>query len=108
MSTCCFILSGGKGVDEAAENRNYLTSRMTDELHEIIRVLQLTTYDEDEWEADQLTAMKRANNAIQSKMRTAKDWVEVMLFWSQISIQICLNPTSLPEISIIPLFILIK
>lgn len=53
---------------------------MTDELHEIIRVLQLTTYDEDEWEADQLTGMKRANNAIQSKMRTAKDWVEVLLF----------------------------
>lgn len=70
------ISQGGKGADEAAENRNYLTSRMTDELHEIIRVLQLTTYDEDEWEADQLTAMKRANNAIQSKIRTAKDWVE--------------------------------
>lgn len=70
------ISQGGKGAEEAAENRNYLTSRMTDELHEIIRVLQLTTYDEDEWEADQLTGMKRANNAIQSKMRTAKDWVE--------------------------------
>ncbi|CAH1389699.1 unnamed protein product [Nezara viridula] len=70
------IAQGGKGAEEAAENRNYLTSRMTDELHEIIRVLQLTTYDEDEWEADQLTGMKRANNAIQSKMRTAKDWVE--------------------------------
>ncbi|XP_014275815.1 vinculin isoform X5 [Halyomorpha halys] len=70
------ISQGGKGAEEAAENRNYLTSRMTDELHEIIRVLQLTTYDEDEWEADQLTGMKRANNAIQSKMRTATDWVE--------------------------------
>jgi vinculin len=47
-------------VDEAAENRNYLAQRMTDEINEIIRVLQLTTYDEDEWEADNLTCMKKA------------------------------------------------
>ncbi|XP_054274607.1 vinculin-like isoform X9 [Macrosteles quadrilineatus] len=70
------ISSGGKGAEEAAENRNYLTSRMTDELHEIIRVLQLTTYDEDEWDADNLTVMKKAQNAIQSKIRNAKDWLE--------------------------------
>lgn len=49
------ISQGGKGADEAAENRNYLSGRMSDELNEIIRVLQLTTYDEEEWEADQLT-----------------------------------------------------
>lgn len=30
---------------------------MSDELNEIIRVLQLTTYDEEEWDADQLTVM---------------------------------------------------
>ncbi|XP_046665543.1 vinculin isoform X8 [Homalodisca vitripennis] len=70
------ISQGGKGAEEAAENRNYLTSRMTDELHEIIRVLQLTTYDEDEWDADNLTVMKKAQNAIQSKIRNAKDWLE--------------------------------
>ena len=50
----------GKKTDEASENRNYLTQRMTDEINEIIRVLQLTTYDEDEWEADNLTGMKKA------------------------------------------------
>lgn len=33
---------------------------MTDEINEIIRVLQLTTYDEDEWESDNLTYMKKA------------------------------------------------
>ena len=33
---------------------------MTDEINEIIRVLQLTTYDEDEWDADNLTCMKKA------------------------------------------------
>lgn len=74
------LIVGGKGAEEAAENRNYLTARMTDELHEIIRVLQLTTYDEDEWDADNLTVMKKAQNAIQSKLRTAKDWLEVCTF----------------------------
>lgn len=53
-------VKGGKGIDEAAENRNYLAQRMTDEINEIIRVLQLTTYDEEEWDADNLTVMKKA------------------------------------------------
>lgn len=52
---------------------------MTDEINEIIRVLQLTTYDEDEWDADNLTVMKKALNAIQSKMRAAHDWLEVIV-----------------------------
>ena len=69
---------GGKGNEEAAENRNYLAGRMTDEINEIIRVLQLTTYDEDEWDADQLTAMKRACNALESKLQAAIDWLEVL------------------------------
>ena len=73
------ILSGGKGASDAAENRNYLAARMTEELHEIIRVLQLTTYDEDEWDADNLTVMKKAHNAIQSKIRPARDWLLVRL-----------------------------
>jgi hypothetical protein len=46
--------SGGKGVEEAAENRNYLSSRMSEEVGEMVRVLQLTTYDEDEWDSDNL------------------------------------------------------
>jgi len=70
------ITQGGKGNEEAAENRNYLAGRMTDEINEIIRVLQLTTYDEDEWDADQLTAMKRACNALESKLQAAIDWLE--------------------------------
>ena len=47
-------------MDEAAENRNYLARRMSDELNDIIRVLQLTTYDEDEWQSDDLTRLKKA------------------------------------------------
>lgn len=71
------IISGGKGAAEAAENRDYLTSRMTGELLEIIRVLQLTTYDEDEWEADNITVMRKALNVIEGKFNTAHDWLQV-------------------------------
>jgi len=69
------LVQGGKGLDEAGENRNYLAQRMTDEINEIIRVLQLTTYDEDEWDADNLTVMKKAQNAIGSKLQAAQDWL---------------------------------
>lgn len=67
---------GGKGIEEAAENRNYLAGRMTDEINEIIRVLQLTTYDEEEWDADNLTVMKKALNAIDGKAQAAHDWLQ--------------------------------
>ncbi|XP_066959696.1 vinculin isoform X5 [Macrobrachium rosenbergii] len=67
---------GGKGIEEAAENRNYLAGRMTDEINEIIRVLQLTTYDEEEWDADNLTVMKKSVNAIEGKAQAAHDWLQ--------------------------------
>lgn len=84
-------------MDEAAENRNYLTHRMSDEINEIIRVLQLTTYDEDEWESDDLTRIKKAyvsgtsgegeegdganggpipQNTILGNLSLAHDWLE--------------------------------
>lgn len=50
---------------------------MTDEINEIIRVLQLTTYDEEEWDADNLTVMKKALNAIDGKAQAAHDWLLV-------------------------------
>ncbi|KAK8747675.1 hypothetical protein OTU49_016530 [Cherax quadricarinatus] len=49
---------------------------MTDEINEIIRVLQLTTYDEEEWDADNLTVMKKAFNAIDGKAQAAHDWLQ--------------------------------
>ncbi|OXU28986.1 hypothetical protein TSAR_002363 [Trichomalopsis sarcophagae] len=70
------ISSGGKGAEEAAENRNYLSGRMSEEINEIIRVLQLTTYDEDEWDADQLTVLKKAQSAIESRIKPAFDWLD--------------------------------
>lgn len=64
-----------RGQQEAAENRNYLAQRMTDEMNEIIRVLQLTTYDEDEWDSDNVTVMRKALSAAQSLLTAALDWL---------------------------------
>ncbi|KAB0791460.1 hypothetical protein PPYR_03260 [Photinus pyralis] len=69
------ITQGGKGAEEAAENRNYLTARMSDEIIEIIRVLQLTSYDEDTSELDNLTVLKKLQNVILNKINTANDWL---------------------------------
>ncbi|XP_055922051.1 vinculin [Eupeodes corollae] len=69
------VEQNGVGVDEAAENRNYLASRMTDEIQEIVRVLQLTTYDEDTSELDNLTVLKKISNAILNKVGLANDWL---------------------------------
>lgn len=64
-----------RGLGEAAENRNYLGQRMTDEVNEIIRVLQLTSYDEDEWDQDNVTVMRKALSAAQSLLSAACDWL---------------------------------
>nr|KAG5709155.1 hypothetical protein BaRGS_028611 [Batillaria attramentaria] len=66
----------GQGAVEAQNNRDYTVHKMSDEIHEIIRVLQLTTYDEEEWDADDLTVMKKAQNAIEGKMQSAQDWLQ--------------------------------
>ncbi|KAL8579165.1 hypothetical protein ACOMHN_010749 [Nucella lapillus] len=66
----------GQGLKEAQNNRDYTVRKMSDEIHEIIRVLQLTTYDEEEWDADDLTVMKKCQNAIEGKMQSAQDWLQ--------------------------------
>ncbi|XP_065159552.1 vinculin isoform X3 [Atheta coriaria] len=67
--------SGGKGAEEAAENRVYLTTRMAEEINEIIRVLQLTSYDEEQSDLDNITVLKKLQNAIQNKINAANDWL---------------------------------
>ncbi|XP_076254679.1 vinculin isoform X5 [Rhynchophorus ferrugineus] len=69
------LTQGGKGAEEAAENRNYLAQRMTDEINEIIRVLQLTSYDEEQSDLDNLTVLKKLQNAIQNRLNAANDWL---------------------------------
>jgi vinculin len=64
-----------QGVKEAQSNRDFTVRKMSDEIHEIIRVLQLTTYDEDEWDVDDITVMKKAQNAIDGKLKPAHDWL---------------------------------
>lgn len=54
-----FYILLGQGIPDAQSGRDYIVKKMSDEIHEIIRVLQLTTYDEDEWDADDLTVMKK-------------------------------------------------
>ncbi|TRY99566.1 hypothetical protein DNTS_032879 [Danionella cerebrum] len=63
------------GVEEALKNRNYTFDKMTAEINEIIRVLQLTSWDEDAWANKDTEAMKRALALIESKMAQAKGWL---------------------------------
>ena len=54
------LFTGGRSLTDAQHNRDYVVSKVSSEIHEIIRVLQLTTYDEDEWDADDITVIKKA------------------------------------------------
>ena len=51
---------------------------MTEELHEVIRVLQLTSSsDEDEWNSDNVSVMKKTMGNIEAKTPSAQDWLNV-------------------------------
>ncbi|XP_017552034.1 vinculin a isoform X4 [Pygocentrus nattereri] len=65
-----------QGVEEALKNRNYTFEKMSAEINEIIRVLQLTSWDEDAWANKDTEAMKRALALIESKMNLAKGWLK--------------------------------
>ncbi|XP_051958829.1 vinculin b isoform X1 [Xyrauchen texanus] len=67
--------SQGKGVEEALKNRNFTVEKMSTEINEIIRVLQLTSWDEDAWANKDTEEMKRALALIDSKMAQAKNWL---------------------------------
>ncbi|XP_066549875.1 vinculin a isoform X1 [Amia ocellicauda] len=68
--------SKSQGVEESLKNRNFTVEKMSTEINEIIRVLQLTSWDEDAWANKKDTeAMKRALALIDSKMNQAKGWL---------------------------------
>ncbi|XP_026873393.2 vinculin a isoform X1 [Electrophorus electricus] len=74
VTTKCFK---SQGVEEALKNRNYTFEKMSAEINEIIRVLQLTSWDEDAWANKKDTeAMKRALALIELKMHQAKSWLK--------------------------------
>ncbi|KAI8504443.1 hypothetical protein Bbelb_175610 [Branchiostoma belcheri] len=66
----------GKGIPEAIENRNYVVNKMSAEISEIIRVLQLTTYDEDSYDADDMTVMKKALASFMARLNQAREWLQ--------------------------------
>ncbi|XP_058841058.1 vinculin isoform X1 [Acipenser ruthenus] len=68
--------SKSQGVEEALKNRNFTVEKMSTEINEIIRVLQLTSWDEDAWaNKKDSEAMKRALALIDSKINQAKGWL---------------------------------
>ncbi|XP_058882323.1 vinculin-like isoform X1 [Acipenser ruthenus] len=68
--------SKSQGVEEALKNRNFTVEKMSTEINEIIRVLQLTSWDEDAWaNKKDSEAMKRAMALIDSKINQAKGWL---------------------------------
>ncbi|XP_062375219.1 vinculin-like [Sardina pilchardus] len=68
---------GGQGVEEAQNNRKFTFQKMSTEITEIIRVLQLTTWDEDTWaNKKDMEAMKRSLALIDAKMALAKAWLK--------------------------------
>lgn len=68
--------SRGAGVEEAERNRRFTYEKMSAEINEIIRVLQLTTWDEDAWANKDMEALKRSLALIESKMGQAKSWLK--------------------------------
>uniref|UniRef100_A0A7N5ZXG2 Vinculin n=1 Tax=Anabas testudineus TaxID=64144 RepID=A0A7N5ZXG2_ANATE len=60
--------SRGAGIEEAERNRRFTFEKMSAEIHEIIRVLQLTTWDEDAWANKDMEALRRSLALIESKM----------------------------------------
>ncbi|XP_030297246.1 vinculin-like isoform X2 [Sparus aurata] len=68
--------SRGAGVEEAERNRRFIFEKMSAEINEIIRVLQLTTWDEDAWANKDMEALKRSLALIESKMAQAKGWLK--------------------------------
>ncbi|XP_028279151.1 vinculin-like isoform X2 [Parambassis ranga] len=68
--------SRGAGVEEAERNRRFTFEKMSAEITEIIRVLQLTTWDEDAWANKDMEALKRSLALIESKMAQAKSWLK--------------------------------
>ncbi|XP_061766272.1 LOW QUALITY PROTEIN: vinculin-like [Nerophis ophidion] len=64
------------GVEEAERNRLFTFEKMSGEINEIIRVLQLTTWDEDAWANKDMESLRRYLALIESKMIQAKTWLK--------------------------------
>lgn len=52
-------------MEEALKNRNFTFEKMSAEINEIIRVLQLTSWDEDAWANKVCTSKKKTPVAVE-------------------------------------------
>ncbi|CAD5126155.1 DgyrCDS14323 [Dimorphilus gyrociliatus] len=69
-------VEGQFGIENAQHNRDYVVKKMTSEINEIIRVLRLTSHDDDDWDLADINSLKKAHNFIKSKLPAAIDWVQ--------------------------------
>ncbi|XP_041466875.1 vinculin-like isoform X1 [Lytechinus variegatus] len=69
------LKKGGAGRDEAQQNRNYIIGCMSHDVNEIIRILQLTSADDDELSLDDLAIMKKSLLNITNQMTMAQTWL---------------------------------
>lgn len=64
----------GAGKAEAQENRNFIITKLSDDIIEIMRVLQLKVDDEYDLE-DPCNLMRKNRHRMMEKMKLAKDWL---------------------------------
>ncbi|XP_071505941.1 vinculin-like isoform X3 [Diadema antillarum] len=69
------LQKGGRGREEAQQNRTFIVGRMSHEITEIMRILKLTSADEDDWSMDDIQIMKKAAFNINNQLQSAKTWL---------------------------------
>lgn len=57
-------VDGQLGFENAQHNRDYIVKKMTNEINEIIRVLRLTSHDDDDWDLADINSLKKAHVCI--------------------------------------------
>ncbi|CAF4343393.1 unnamed protein product, partial [Rotaria socialis] len=70
--------TGGHCIVESIENRDYVLNKMSDELGEIIRILQLTTIDDvllNEFDEDEQHNLKKLLKTLGNRLYQAKNWL---------------------------------
>ncbi|CAF0992993.1 unnamed protein product [Rotaria sp. Silwood1] len=70
--------TGGHTIVESIENRDYVVNKMSDELGEIIRILQLITIDDvllNEFDEDEQHNLKKLLKTLGNRLYQAKNWL---------------------------------
>uniref|UniRef100_UPI00358DDEE6 vinculin isoform X3 n=1 Tax=Myxine glutinosa TaxID=7769 RepID=UPI00358DDEE6 len=66
---------GGPGAEEAAESRDFVVAKVSGEINEMMRVLQLTSWDEAAWESQDADELRRALASMTSRLPQAQAWL---------------------------------